>query len=200
MNNSKVAIIILAAGGSSRLGQPKQLLTIANKTLLEQAMETATDVAPDTVCVVLGSNATLIRATLGKYKTCILENKEWQEGIASSIRYGLDHLVSKNADLNAVLFMTCDQPFVSTEILSQMIEVYHTSTGKIVAASYGDSLGVPALFDRSFFPALTKLTNDTGAKKIILENMEQVVSIPFPAGMIDIDTYADYKALPGFES
>ena len=98
-------------------------------------------------------------------------------------------------DLDAVVLLTCDQPFVTAPVLGQLIQLRLTSGKPIIASAYAETLGIPALFDQSCFPDLLGLKGDSGAKKIILARPHDVVLFDFPAGAIDIDTAADYKKL-----
>jgi molybdenum cofactor cytidylyltransferase len=186
---SEVGIMILAAGASRRLGQPKQLIEFQGKTLLEHTVDCAIASQVCSTVVVLGE-------VLYQNPLCrILLNPNWSEGMAASIRCGLNELVSARSDLSAVIISVCDQPFISTDLFNQLIAQYQTQPSLIVAASYGDVLGVPALFDRQLFPELRQLQGDTGARKIIQKYQRDCQSTPFPQGGIDIDTPTDLQFL-----
>jgi molybdenum cofactor cytidylyltransferase len=184
-------IIILAAGASTRLGEPKQLLIWKGKSLLQHAIQTAGQVLSQPV-VVLGANAEQLQRVLEGANVQIVHNPLWQEGIASSIRCGIS-AISDNA--TGAIFMVCDQPYVSADLLKELISE-HERTGKpIVASAYGDTVGIPAFFDKEMFSQLLDLQGDTGAKKIMLQHEDQVAAVPFPLGNIDIDTIEEYEAL-----
>ena len=122
-------------------------------------------------------------------------NPDWQSGLGSSIVVGIRHAMNLAPDLDAAVLLTCDQPFVTAAVLAQLIQLRLTSGKPIVASAYAETLGIPALFDRSCFPDLLRLKGDSGAKGIILARPHDVVSFDFPAGEIDIDTAADYEKL-----
>jgi molybdenum cofactor cytidylyltransferase len=125
----------------------------------------------------------------------IAANPHWQSGLGSSIGAGVQRAMDLAADLDATFLVTCDQPFVTAAVLAQLIRLRLTSGKPIVASAYTETLGTPALFDRSCFPDLLRLKPDSGAKGIILARPHDVVSFDFPAGKIDIDTAADYAKL-----
>ena len=189
------AIILLAAGSSSRMGKPKQLLRYNGDSFLSHMLNICIEVNTGKVIVVLGANAGLLENELNDKKVFKVINNEWAEGIASSIRCGLNALGEIEPSCDKVIFLVCDQPFVSASLLNDLINM-HNETGKqIVASSYANTLGIPALFDKSLFPELKKLKGDTGAKKIILKHRDKVAAIRFPTGSVDIDTMDDYEEL-----
>ena len=185
----------MAAGASTRLGQPKQLLSWHENNLLQQMIETAQQVVDGLLVVVLGANADQLKPVVDNTGADIVYNAGWQEGIASSIRAGLTALTRKEPGIGRVIFMACDQPFVSASLLSELIAVQDQAGKKIVASRYADTTGIPAIFDKSIFPVLLELQGDTGAKKIIQQYEHEVETIPFPKGEIDIDTQRDYELL-----
>ena len=187
-------LIILAAGRSGRLGQPKQNLVLQGKTLLQRAVETALASVCDRVLVVLGANKEFIRPTIDPYPIQIIHNTEWNEGIASSIRVGIKNL--QESAVTSSILMLCDQPFVSTTLLNELIK--KRLEADIVACTYHDTLGTPVLFSSAHFEELMLLTGDEGAKKLILKHQEAIISIPFPLGGVDIDTVEDFGKLSGF--
>lgn len=185
--------IILAAGESRRLGQPKQNLVFQNKTLLERAIEAALGSGCQPVIVVLGANAGLIDlSTNGDVK--LVHNPNWSEGMASSIRTGINELKKYN-DVERVLIMLCDQPFVDVKLIGAM-QTRQQQTGKtIVACSYGNTIGVPALLSKSLFPELLLLRGNEGARHILKDRPQELTIIPFEKGIVDIDTFDDYNRL-----
>lgn len=188
-------IIILAAGASTRLGQPKQLLKYNDTNFIQHAIDEALAAGPQKVLVVLGSEAEKISEQLNKRQANVLYNKNWEEGIASSIREGLQQSLLISANVDAVLLMVCDQPYVNAALLKNIVNQHMESGKPIVASQYKDTLGTPVLFHKSLFPDLLKLKGDTGAKKILMDNKEQVQAVRFPLGDIDIDNMADYEML-----
>jgi molybdenum cofactor cytidylyltransferase len=195
MMSSETGIVLLAAGSSARLGKPKQALLYKGKSLLTHAIDVAIESGVAHVVTVLGANADQLMAGAAKPGTTVLINEQWQEGMASSIRVGLNELLRLGPAIRAVIFMVCDQPFVTATLIQQLMSEYHSSGKPIVACSYGESAGTPALFDTTIFAALLKLEGDAGAKKILKSSPGQVSTIPFPEGNIDIDTAADYDHL-----
>jgi molybdenum cofactor cytidylyltransferase len=188
----KVGAVILAAGGSSRFGEPKQLLTFHGETLVRRAMRVATEAGCSPVVVVVGESGPAIREELRETSAVVVENPKWQRGLGTSIRTGVDYL-SDSTD--AVVLLTCDQPLLDSTIVADLI-AQHERTGKpIVASRYANTLGVPALFDRSCFAALLSLPDDSGAKSLIAARSDEVASVPFEEGAIDIDTREDFQRL-----
>lgn len=187
-------IVILAAGASTRLGRPKQLLPWQGKTLLQHAVQMALAVTTQPV-VVTGANADQLVAGLNHNQVQIVFNSEWQQGIASSIRCGLQALLHRTPVPDQVIFMVCDQPFVTPQLLLDLINKWQNTRASIVASAYGDTLGIPALFDNTMFSQLLDLHGDTGAKKIIHQYAKEVAPVAFPQGEFDIDTVVEYEAL-----
>jgi molybdenum cofactor cytidylyltransferase len=188
-------IVILAGGASTRLGQPKQLLRYHGKTLLNHAVDEAINAKADAVVVILGKNADLFQNEIDKEKVLIVVNKYWVEGMASSVRLGLDTLLKIKPYIDAVIFMVCDQPHISSSVLNELITKQQKTTKQIVTCNYGESIGPPALFHKKYFRELAKLKGDVGARNIIEQNFQDVATILFPEGKIDIDTEEDYDAL-----
>jgi molybdenum cofactor cytidylyltransferase len=195
MQSSGIGIVILAGGASSRLGKPKQLLEYKGKSLLTHAIDLATATGANQVITVLGAHADQLISESGKTGTTVLKNTEWEDGMASSIRVGLTGLLEIDPDVEAVILMVCDQPFVNGALLNELMNEYRSSGKPIIACAYGDSIGTPALFDKTIFASLLQLEGDAGAKKIIKSSPQLVQTISFPEGNIDIDTIADYNNL-----
>lgn len=193
----KAGLIILAAGESARMGKPKQLLQFKGKTLLRHAAKTAIESQVYSIVAVLGANAEILQNELDNLDLEIVFNEDWKKGMSSSIRAGLKRLLEKTEDLQAVVITVCDQPFVSAEIIDNLLEKYMETRGLIVASRYAETLGVPALFDKRLFTELLNLTERGGAKTLIGRFQDKAVSIDFPAGNCDIDTPEDYSDLAG---
>ncbi|MCC8409452.1 nucleotidyltransferase family protein [Mucilaginibacter sp. UR6-1] len=187
-----LSIVILAAGASSRLGRAKQNLIVKDLTLLQQAVINAQQVSHNVV-VVLGADHEAIAGTIDHLEPTILHNAEWVEGIASSVRKAICQL-SDDLKLRAVLFMVCDQPFANAGFLQLMVDTAKASDRNIIASGYGHTIGVPILFKRAYFDHLKNLKGDEGAKKIAITHPDDLLVIPFPEGVIDIDTEQDYQA------
>jgi len=176
----RVTAIVLGAGGSSRLGRPKQLLPFRNTTLIEHAANVAL-ASCDHVRVVV--NEKLRGAVVSRRGIEIVENSNWREGIASSIRRGLEGIGSD------VLLMVCDQPFITAVHLRALI----AANAPIAATAYDGTAGVPAFFAARFLAELRELRGDRGARAVI--ERHGAVTIPFEAAALDIDTERDAATL-----
>ena len=179
-----IGVIVLAAGGSTRLGSPKQLLRYGGQTLIRGAATAAVESNCDRVVIVIGSRAGEMKCELEDLPVSIVENPEWQSGMSSSIRAGLREVPGNDA----VLIMLCDQPFVTAAVLDNLIDTYHKTGMPIVASDYGAIRGVPALFSKELFGELRALTADEGARRIIARHPEVTATIEFADGAVDIDT------------
>ncbi len=184
------AALIMAAGGSARLGTPKALLPWRGESLLRHVVETALASACARVFVVLGADADALAAELRSLDITIVRHLEWKKGLGASIAAGIKTLVENEEEaFEHVLLMLGDQPFVTPELLDELLtERPHP----IVASRYGDTLGPPALFDRSTFSGLCALEGDRGAKALLMEAPDRVAHVAFPDGRFDIDTAEDY--------
>ncbi len=194
-----VAIIILAAGASTRMGTPKQLLVYRGRSLLRHITEIAVDSICQPVVVVLGANAEKIRSQVSQLPIQVVENLQWTEGMSASIRVGIQLLNSLPDNIEAVVLALCDQPFLSTQIINQLVEAYRSTRKPLIASEYAGTLGVPALFDRCLFPELIALKEAEGAKQIIKKYTDNIFRFPFPEGAIDIDTPKEYEWLEKYE-
>lgn len=189
----KLAIIILAAGSSSRMGQSKQMLTIQGESLLHRAARIAFESKPDDVIVVLGANESAHRTPLKDLSIHFVSNPGWPNGIGSSIKEALRWLISNKKETELVLFMVCDQPLVTSSHLEELVRK-HISTGKpVIASFYANTPGVPVLFHLSMFDRILSLKDSEGAKKIILENPEQTETVDLPGGEVDLDTPGEFE-------
>jgi molybdenum cofactor cytidylyltransferase len=124
----------------------------------------------------------------------IAVNKDWAEGMASSIRCGVETL-KKEEDIEAVIIMICDQPGITVSVLTTLIETWRMTGKPVVVSEYDGITGPPALFERVIFDELLQLKGDSGARKIVEKDKSRIAAISFPAGKTDIDTAADYAAL-----
>lgn len=185
---------MLAAGGSRRLGHPKQLLRHEGRSLLRHAAEVALEAATGPVVVVLGAQAESLRRELEGLSLQIVINHEWSGGIATSIHAGLAAL-DKDKTVEAALFMACDQPHVSGALLRRLVDSHVSQHAPVVACAYAGTLGVPALFVRSLFLELWLLAGDHGAKKVIETHRSKVARVSFEQGAVDIDTSDDLDRL-----
>jgi molybdenum cofactor cytidylyltransferase len=185
--------IVLAAGGSARFGQAKQLLSFQGESLVRRAVRAAADAGCVGVTVVVGEFriAMELRETPG----VLVENSAWARGLGTSIRCGVDHLLTSRPELDAVIVLACDQPFVDGKIITSLIAQWENSGKPIVASSYAGTLGIPALFDRACFESLLALPDNSGAKALIESRSAEVAQVEFEQGAIDIDTPSDFEGL-----
>jgi molybdenum cofactor cytidylyltransferase len=188
-----VALIILAAGASTRLGTPKQLLTYGGQSLLFRATQTALASVCKPVVIVLGAYAEALKQEVKDLPVEVVENSNWTEGMSSSVRTGITALNSFSDQIDAAVLMLCDQPFVSVDVINNLVEIYRVTNKLIIASEYGEALGVPALFSRSLFEELVILKGDVGAKRVIIKHSSEVYKVAFSRGAIDIDTPQDYQ-------
>ena len=191
----RVAAVVLAAGGSTRFGKPKQFALFQGETLIRRTVAAAIEAGCAPVVVVTGEDSAQITSELTRFTVTIAMNPDWQSGLGSSIVVGIRNAMNLASDLDAAVLLTCDQPFVNAAVLTQLMQLRLTSGKPIIASAYAETLGIPALFDRSCFPDLLRLKGDSGAKGVILARPQDVASFDFPAGAIDIDTAADYEKL-----
>lgn len=188
-----IAIVILAAGTSSRMGKPKQLLSWKNTNLLGHAVDSAKASKARKTVVVLGAN----REKILKVNHLAVEhvyNPLWQEGMGGSIATGVDYLVSKD-EYDAILIMLADQPLIDTTYIDHMINMFDGNQNTIIASDYVNNLGVPALFGKAYFEQLEKLTSNVGARTVIELNLKQVRTVKIENKGVDIDTENDYRQL-----
>jgi len=147
------------------------------------------------VIVVTGANSLEVIQALTGLKIQIVENPGWQEGMASSLRVGLQEMLVAHPETDGIIFMVCDQPYVNKSVLLCLIETQHTTGKAVAASSYQGKAGTPALFHHSFFEKLMELKGDKGARMLISAHPHEVAMVPFEEGAIDIDTKEDYEQL-----
>ena len=186
--------VILAAGGSTRLGRPKQLLRHRGETLLRRAACAALGAGCLPTVVVTGHEHDRVAAELIGLDVRIHRHPHWQRGIGSSIGAGLAQALVHEPALDALLIMVCDQPFISAELLAALISARAEARTEAAACTYAGATGVPALFGRALFSTLASLPDEQGAKAILSALAGEIARVEFPAGAIDIDTPADWQA------
>ncbi len=187
--------VILAAGSSTRMGTPKQLLSLSGKPLLVHMIEAALASPTWPVIVVLGANAEQIRPTLAQQPVIIAENPAWAEGMAASIRVGVTTLQQFSRMLDAALIALCDQPAFSAAVIDRLVRAQQTTGRSIVAARYAQRNGAPALFLREHFPTLSALTGEEGARALLNGDESRIAAVDLPELVFDLDTPTDYAAL-----
>jgi len=190
-----IASVILAAGPSTRMGLPKQLLPYEGRPLLLRTIDIALASKCGPVFVVLGAHADLLRPHLQSLPVHTIENPAYLQGIGSSIAAAVRVIQSLSPPVDAILLLLADQPLITSDLLDR-IAAACLAGHPLVACQYAQTLGPPALFARQFFTALANLPPDEGAKSLLLKNRDLVHSIPFPDAALDIDTPADLTRLP----
>jgi xanthine/CO dehydrogenase XdhC/CoxF family maturation factor/CTP:molybdopterin cytidylyltransferase MocA len=190
-----VGAVILAAGSSSRMGSPKQILQFRGKSLLRRAALAALGAGCFPVVVVTGANAELSRRELDGLDVREALNPRWETGMASSIGAGFEGLLGADPDAAAAVIMLCDQPHVTADVISDLAAA-HRDTGKpVIASTYGGGFGVPALFGRPLFAELARLEGGAGAKQVIKRYASEAHFVPFRGGEVDVDTRDDVSRL-----
>ncbi|MGC1782027.1 MAG: nucleotidyltransferase family protein [Acidobacteriaceae bacterium] len=195
-DSARVPAVILAAGGSMRLGQPKQLLRLRQldkETLLDRAVTLAAEAGADPIFVVLGANADEIeRGCLLEHCT-VLRNADWAEGMASSLRLGISAIAEQFPNASGALLMVCDQPALSREHLRRLLDMHGSEPESVAASRYAGRPGVPAIVPRALFPRLLTLTGDRGARAIFDHAGLRINETEFPGGEWDIDSPKDIE-------
>ncbi len=192
---SEIGLIILAAGASVRMGKSKQSLEFEGKTLLQRSIQTALESECRPIVVVLGAQIDVLKNEIKDFDVQLAENADWEKGMSSSIKTGIEKILEINDQINGVVIMVCDQPFVSAQLINRLMENYKKTKNSIVASQYAETLGVPALFGKKVFPQLLELENFGGAKKIIEQYRNETFAVSFEEGKFDIDTPDDYLKL-----
>jgi molybdenum cofactor cytidylyltransferase len=188
---SRTGVIILAAGNSSRLGRPKQLLPYGGQMLLTHATTEALNAGLHPVVVVTGAYHAEVSESLRGQAVDIVLNPAWETGMASGIVAGLSNILSLHPDVEAIIIAVCDQPFISSALLLQLVDMHETSGKGIIACAYADSGGTPVLFERSYFEQLLGLSGSEGAKQLLKQYPADLATIAFSRGHIDIDNEED---------
>ena len=199
MSDPQIGIVILAAGGSTKLGSPKQLVQFKGRSLIRRSVETALAANTKAVVVVLGSNGTKIGDEINDLSVEIVVVDDWSVGISSSLKLGLTKLGELHPEIDAALIMLCDQPFVTEETIRALINSYRKGNKPIAACEYDGILGVPALFARELFDELMALEGDAGARVVIRKDPNRVATVAAPEAAFDVDTPVDREKLRKIE-
>lgn len=193
---SNIAIIILAAGASKRMGEPKQLLKWGDTTLINHTINTAVEVNSKEIIIVLGAHFELIKKNIENSEVTILNNIHWDKGLGTSIAFAVEYLKTPQSVVEGVLIILADQPFVTSDFLKLMISKFQNNKNQIIAASYENGKqGVPVLFDKAYFEDLVNLSDDQGAKELLKKYQSHVEALFPPTENIDLDTKLDYTNL-----
>lgn len=198
-----VPAILLAAGASTRLGRPKQLLRLPafdSKTLLDHAVALARASGASPIFVVLGAHAEEIILECDLLDCILIRNEAWAEGMASSLRVGIAAVLENASSASGAMVLVCDQPGLSAEYLVRLLEAHNVDGNRIAASRYAGRAGVPAIFPRAVFPALLELQGDQGARVLLQQGGTGVFAIDFPGGELDLDSPEDLQRLQAHES
>jgi molybdenum cofactor cytidylyltransferase len=191
-----VTAIVLAAGASARMGQPKQLLLFEGKPLVRRAAEAALRSRAKGTIVVTGAARAEVEAALAGLAVRIEHNPEYAEGMSTSLRKGI---LAVRPEVDAAIVLLADQPFVDAAIVDQLIELYERTRSKIVRPRYGGVPGNPVLWDRSLFDALIQQRGDQGGRVLLQEHEDDVAWLELSDALLqtDVDTPEAYQALTG---
>ncbi len=187
-----IAAIVLAAGASTRMGRPKQLLPLPGGTVLSTVVSRLLDAPLERVVVVLGHDAEAIRCGAGLPSDARVEvvvNADWKEGMASSLRCG----IQASAEAEAVVIALGDQPGIETGVVKRLVTAYRRGAPLAVPVQ-GEERGHPVLFSRSLFPSLLALRGDVGAREVVTRHWDDTARIE-AALPPDLDTEEDYRSL-----
>ena len=190
----KLAAVLLAAGGSSRMGRPKQLLRIENEALVTRMARRLIELGPDSVMVVTGSAWQAVDNQLSGLPVQIVHNSRWEEGMASSLAAGVNNLP---AEIEGVLIMLCDQWRVGLANLQGLVHAWNADISHIAAACWHDEgrqvIGPPAIFPRALFEELTALKGDRGARLVIESHRKCATFVVMEPACFDLDEPPDLE-------
>lgn len=190
---SNIAVLVLAAGKSSRMKSIKQLAKIDDKTLLEITLEKAKKIAPNNTFCVLGANANKIKSHVNFNDIQIIINSNFEEGLSSSIIRGIQFLQKENLKFKSVIILLADQPRIHLSYLNEMIVLFKENSTKIIASKYNKTYGVPALIPSLYFDDLLNIKGDKGAKVFLNKNSNSILSPKKNTNLFDIDTVEHLK-------
>ncbi len=190
---SEIGMVLLAAGASSRMGSPKQLLEYKGRPLVRHAVEVALKSGLGRVIVVVGARAAEVREALTGAPVEIVENAEWETGIGSSIRAGV--LRAEELELAGIVLALADQPLVSHATYNRLIMTWQVTKKPVIASQYAGTVGVPVLFAKEYFCKLILLKPTEGCKGLILSSGGKAVRLDCAEAEADIDTPQDFKRI-----
>lgn len=191
-SGSSLHVVVLAAGASTRLGEPKQLVRLDGRPLLHTVVSRAVALAGHAVTVVVGAHAQQLTQLLRHSPASVIVNRQWREGLGSSIRAGVAALPPA---CDAVLLLLADQVAVSADDLKRLASAWKGQDGVIAASLYSGTVGVPAIFPRWCFSELMALHGDRGAQAVLHRHVDRLVRVRMPEAAIDIDTPEQLEAL-----
>ncbi len=199
MSTTTTAAILLAAGRSSRMGQGqhKLLLPLGDRPVLLHVVETVLASQARPLVIVLGHQAEQVRTLLTPYESELttVENPDYQQGMSTSLRKGIETLMSSYPSVNGALIVLGDQPLMTSHILDSMIETKQNTGKRIITARYRGKRGNPTLFDASLFPELMEMTGDEGGRKVLERYRQEIATLDMDEDMpnYDVDTWEAYQ-------
>lgn len=185
-----VAILVLAAGSSQRMGRPKQILQFKDTTLIGKIIDNCLECNLNSINIVLGAHADLILPTLPK-TVRIIRNEKFENGLSSSIIKGVNELL----DYDSILMVLGDQPFVKPDYLNDLLALSKNNPKKVIATNYGTHNGVPAIFPKKYYSKLMQLKGDKGAKDLLNADQTDIIILNTPVNLFDVDTPDDYNQI-----
>lgn len=191
----KWGVMILAAGEATRMGKAKMLLPFKKTTILSHLIEEITLVEPNIIQLVTGHYHDLIQAQISTNKVAIIQNPDYSLGMSSSIQVGLNAMIKACPDLDFLVIVVSDQPYLNKSILLRLLTKQQQTAKGIIASSYNGIKGTPVLLSSAYFPHLYNLTGDKGARVILQQFPGDIATIEFENGALDIDTPEDYELL-----
>ena len=192
-----IAVLIMAAGQSSRMKGIKQLLPWNGTTLLQHTLNTILDIKKSKVFMVLGANSDLIEAELKlvKQPVALIKNEKWQKGLGSSIACGIDFILKQEHTIDGILICLADQPLLTDVYYKKLLQIFRTNDVAIVATKYPNKSGVPAVFSTKIAQELIHLNEDYGARRIMSKYKDNMIVVDAGEQLMDIDTPETYEHL-----
>ncbi|MEL0650165.1 nucleotidyltransferase family protein [Algibacter sp. TI.3.09] len=194
--NQNIVTVVLAAGASTRMGSPKQLLNWGNSSLLEHTLNTVLELNSSEVVVVLGANFEIIKSEISKYPVTVLNNTSWKVGLGKSIAVAVEYIQKLNYKVDGVMIVLADQPLINSRFLGKLCNAFNPNNNQIITTSYKNGKrGVPVIFDKHYFKELILLNDDDGAKTLLKTYATSVKSLKPQSENLDIDSKEDYNYL-----
>lgn len=206
MTDGALGAVVLAAGGSTRLGSPKQLVVHEGRALVARAVDAAREAGANPVVVVLGAESDSVNAIIPDQGVVRVVNPRWADGVGTSLREGVRAIIEHAPAVCGVLIVLADQPLVDGASLGRLITAWRAANAvgsgseaqvAIAAAAYADTVGVPAIFGRAHFDALGALPPAAGAAVLLRAAGARVVRVTMPEAAMDVDTPDDLARLRG---
>ena len=194
--NQNIVTVVLAAGASTRMRSPKQLLNWGNSTLLEHTINTVLELNSSEVVVVLGANFEIIQSEISKYPVTVLNNTSWKVGLGKSIAVAVEYIQKLNYKVDGVMIVLADQPLINSRFLGELCNAFNPNNNQIITTSYKNGKrGVPVIFDKYYFEELMLLNDDDGARTLLKTYANSVNSLKPQFENLDIDSKEDYNYL-----